>query len=117
MPDGRGDFISAGYNIIGDLTGMTGISDMVNNDRVGVDPLLGGLTGSPAYFPLQPASPAIDQIPAAACTFISSGGNLLFNNSAPVTFAQNGMFRPSNNMCDIGAFEGPVMVFLPVVLK
>jgi hypothetical protein len=117
MPDGLGDFVSAGYNMIGNLTGMTGIADSVNNDRVGVDPLLGTLTGSPAYFPLQPASPAIDQIPATACTFISSSNNLLFNNADPVTFAQNGKSRPSNRKCDIGAFEGPDMVFIPLAQK
>lgn len=117
MPDGRGDFTSAGYNIIGNLTGITGISHMVNNDRVGLDPLLGALTGSPAYFPLQSASPALDQVPAADCTFISGGNNLLFNNGGPVTFAQNGAFRPSNSKCDIGAFEGSERIFLPLVLK
>ena len=117
MPDGAGAFGSAGYNLIGDLTGMTGLSDGVNNDRVGLNPLLGPLTGAPAYYPLQPASPAIDQIPAAACTLLSSGDNPLFNHAAPLTFAQNGMFRASNDKCDIGAFEGPAELFIPLVLK
>jgi hypothetical protein len=117
MPDGFGNFISAGYNIIGNLTGMAGITHTVNNDRVGIDPLFNALTGSPAYFPLQPASPAIDQIPAAVCIFISSNGNLLFNNADPVIFAQNGKSRPSNNKCDIGPFEGPEMIFIPLILK
>lgn len=116
-PDGYGSFSTAGYNMIGNLTSMTGITDSVNNDRVGVNPLLGTLTGSPAYFPLQASSPAIDQIPAANCTFISSSGSLLFNNGDPVTFAQNGKSRPSNGQCDIGAFEGPDILFIPFVQK
>lgn len=116
-PDGSGSFSSAGYNMIGDLSGMTGITDSVNNDRVGVNPLLGALTGSPAYFPLQVTSPAIDQIPAADCTFISSSGSLLFNNGDPVTFAQNANSRPSNRQCDIGAFEGPDIIFIPQIQK
>jgi len=117
VPDGRGNFISAGYNIIGDVTEITGIINGVNNDRIGIDPLLGPLTGSPGYFPLQPTSPAIDFIPATACTFISSGPPLLITNGAPVTTSQNSVARPSNKGCDVGAYEGPHFTFSPIVLK
>ena len=117
VPDGRGNFISAGYNIIGDVTEITGIINGVNNDRIGIDPLLGPLTGSPGHFPLQPTSLAIDFIPATACTFISSGPPLLITNGAPVTTSQNSVARPSNKGCDVGAYEGPHFSFSPIVLK
>ncbi|MCB0212916.1 MAG: hypothetical protein KDJ52_26475 [Anaerolineae bacterium] len=116
-PDGYGDFISAGYNIIGDVTQMTGFTDGVNNDRIGIDPLLDPLTGSPGYFPLQQSSPAIDFIPAADCTFISSGSPLLIINGDPVMTAQNTVSRPSNDGCEIGAYEGPHFALLPVILR
>lgn len=116
-PDGRGEFISAGYNIIGDVSQMTGFTDGINQDRIGLDPLLEALTGSPGYFPLQRSSPAIDFIPAADCTFISSGPLLLITNGDPVTTAQNTVSRPSNRGCDIGAYEGPHLTLIPVVMK
>lgn len=116
-PDGFGDFVSAGYNFIGDVTQMTGFINGVNNDRIGLDPLFGPLTGSPGHFPLQPTSPAIDFIPAAACTFISSGPPLLITNGAPVTASQNAVSRPSNWGCDVGAYEGPHFTFVPIVLE
>lgn len=116
-PDGRGDFISAGYNIVGNVAQMTGFTDGVNQDRIGLDPLLDALIGSPGYFPLQRTSPALDFIPVADCTFISSGPPLLITNGAPVTTAQNTVSRPSNRGCDIGAYEGPHLVLLPLLLK
>ena len=78
-PDLSGNFTSSGFNLIGDGTGSTGLTHGVNGDLVGssgspIDPLLGSLGGSPAYHPLQAASPAIDTIPVVSnCTFISTG--------------------------------------------
>ncbi len=66
------------------------------------DPQLGVLTGSPAYFPLSPASPAIDTGDSTIC------GNSVVNNQS-----QNGVTRPLDGngdtvpICDIGSFEAP----------
>ena len=53
------------------------------------DPKLDALTGSPAYYPLQSDSPAIDAASSALCT----------------TADQAGTPRPQEVACDIGAFE------------
>jgi uncharacterized repeat protein (TIGR01451 family) len=113
-PDCSGTFVSGQYNLIGVNTGcivsFPGGSPNVNNDFVGTgtipfDPVLGGLTGDPAFHLLQLGSPAVDKIPATNCTFISSGTNPLFTNGDPVTTDQPGTIRDST--CDIGAFEVP----------
>ena len=58
------------------------------------DPLLGALTGSPAYFPLNAGSPAIDASNDAICA------------TAPVSnTSQNGLTRPQGPHCDIGSYE------------
>lgn len=60
------------------------------------DPDLGALTGSPAYFPLNVGSPAIDAGSNAVCA------NAFVNNQS-----QNGVTRPqpAAGSCDIGSFE------------
>lgn len=55
--------------------------------------------------------------PTGALLPDGAGDNSLFSNAAPLTFAQNGMFRASNDKCDIGAFAGPAELFIPAVLK
>ncbi|MEK6751509.1 MAG: choice-of-anchor Q domain-containing protein [Chloroflexota bacterium] len=58
------------------------------------DPNLGLLTGSPAYLPLNPGSPAIDAGDDATCA------------AAPVNNAsQNGRTRPQGAHCDVGSVE------------
>jgi hypothetical protein len=60
------------------------------------DPLLGALSGSPAYFPLLDSSPAID------------AGSDLICAAAPVdSQSQNSLTRPQDNHCDIGSYEKP----------
>ncbi|MEW5956201.1 MAG: choice-of-anchor Q domain-containing protein [Chloroflexota bacterium] len=96
------------YNLIGDNTGCeieyppgdpasyfpsgtpNGNNDFVGTSDSPLDPLLGGLTGSPAYHPLLVGSPAIDKIPAANCTVVRD---------------QPGTVRPQGAACDIGAIE------------
>ena len=57
--------------------------------RPGGDPLLGGLTGAPGYFPLLDGSPAVDAADADFCLETDQIGNA----------------RPLGDGCDIGAFE------------
>ncbi len=58
------------------------------------DPMLGSLTGSPAYFPLSAGSPAMD------------AGNDAICPAAPVNNeSQNGVTRPQGAHCDIGSYE------------
>jgi predicted outer membrane repeat protein len=70
--------------------GMTANSQAGSN-IIGSDPNLGTLTGSPAYFPLNLGSPAI---------------NTGTNTGCPAT-SQNGLARPQGVTCDIGSYEFP----------
>jgi CSLREA domain-containing protein len=63
---------------------------------VTADPSLGTLTGSPAYFPLTSASPAVNAGDDAYCA------------AWPVSnTSQNGVTRPQGAHCDMGSFERP----------
>jgi CSLREA domain-containing protein len=63
-----------------------------NGSLSSTNPNLGALTGSPAYFPLNSGSPAIDRV-----TWSSP-------NSCPAA-DQRGVPRPQGTYCDIGAYE------------
>ncbi|MCB1719319.1 MAG: hypothetical protein KDK05_29640, partial [Candidatus Competibacteraceae bacterium] len=108
-----------GYNFIGDNSGCTGFpagNPNANSDYVNAGGLLlGGLTGDPAYHPHQPGSTALDKVPVANCTFISSGKNPLFSNGAAVTADQRGVVRPQGTHCDIGAYESAGFGSLTIV--
>jgi hypothetical protein len=58
------------------------------------NPWLGVLTGSPAYFPLNAESPAIDTGDDSSCAAWP------VNNQS-----QNGLTRPQGAHCDIGSYE------------
>ncbi|MFZ3071162.1 MAG: right-handed parallel beta-helix repeat-containing protein [Anaerolineaceae bacterium] len=59
-----------------------------------INPLLSALEGSPAYFPLDPGSPAIDLGNDAICA------------AAPVNNqSQNNITRPLGTHCDMGSYE------------
>ncbi len=118
------------HNFIGDNTGCDAESSPgdpssyfppgtpnVNNDFVGtsdspLDPLLGDLTGNPAYHPLLAGSLAIDFIPAASATFISSDDNPLFADGDPITTDQIGTSRPQGAAYDIGAVEATTVIYV-----
>ena len=71
-----------------------GLTQGSNGNIIGFDPNLGTLIGSPAYFPLNGGSLAIDAGDDATCA------------AAPVNnTSQNGVTRPRGVHCDIGSFE------------
>ncbi|MCA2000837.1 MAG: sortase [Chloroflexi bacterium] len=92
---------SSGYNnLIESSANACGLTDGVNGNIIGQDPNLGALTGSPAYFPLNPGSLAID------------AGNNAICAAPPVSSqSQNGVLRPQDGdgnsiaICDIGSYE------------
>lgn len=97
-------------NLIEDTTYSCGLTNGVDGNIVGSDPNLGAATGSPAYFPLNPGSPAIDAGDNATCA------------AAPVNNeSQNGVTRPQDGdgngtaVCDIGSYEKPAAPVVPVV--
>lgn len=108
-----GDFISNGYNLIGDGTGSSGftaLGDQVGTSDNPIDPLLGSLEnngGSTLTLALLPNSPAID------------AGNPNF--VAPPEFDQRGSGFPrildGNGdgvaIVDIGAFEASQPTSVP----
>jgi len=112
-PDAAGDFVSQGFNLIGQIDGSTGFTNGVNGDQAGttaapLDPLLGALqnNGGPTFTQaLLFGSPAIDQ--GAAATDPNTGN--------PITTDQRGFTRPvdrpnvanaaGGDGSDIGAFE------------
>jgi hypothetical protein len=104
-PDIEGACTStSGFNLIGNGTGLTGISNGVNGNQIGtaanpINPLLatlgnyGGPTQTQAHLP---GSPALD-----------AGSNALAvdSNGNPLTTDQRGLPRIVNGTVDIGAFE------------
>ena len=108
--DCAGTLISQGNNLLGDNTGCTGLTNAVNNDKVGtsgspLDPLLGPLSnlgGPTLVLPLRPGSPAAD-----------AG-----NNATCASTDQRGVARPIGANCDMGAFEGlAYWLYLPLILR
>jgi predicted outer membrane repeat protein len=87
---------------LGTLTGSNNIIETTAgppSDCSGVtlstsDPDLGALTGSPAYYPIDPGSPAIDAGDDTVCAGPPVNG-----------LDQRGVSRPRGPHCDIGAFE------------
>jgi hypothetical protein len=126
-PNVGGSITSHGYNLIGNVGSTSFTSqpgDQVGTGANPIDPLLGSLSGQPAYHPLLAGSPAIDQIPAANCTFISSGTNPLFSNGASINTDQRGTVRPMDgddngtSTCDMGAYELiPSFIYLPIIIR
>lgn len=90
-PDCEGDFVSEGYNLIGDSTDCTFSGDTTGH-ITGVAPNLGPLqdNGGPTFtHALLAGSPARDAADDFTCEFTD----------------QRGIDRPQGAACDIGAFE------------
>ena len=115
-------FASQGHNLIGNV-GDFDFSSNTTGDHYGdpngttvphasaveesepIDPLLSGLTGAPPMLRLLAQSPAIDWLPVAKCTLLSSGTNPLFNPGDPLAVDQEGDPRPLGLDCDQGSDE------------
>lgn len=121
-PDIFGQITSSGYNVVGsvgllnfttngvgdyygDPNGTTTPGAGATESASPIDPALSFSTGWPPYYRLQGGSPAVELIPPGSCTYISSGGNPLYNAGDPVTADQRGMARPQGANCDTGAYE------------
>jgi hypothetical protein len=90
--DCYGSLTSAGYNLIGTMSGCSltgGVGDLLN-----VNPQVGALINDPGYHPLLAGSPAISAGNPAGCT--DHFGN-------PLPTDQRGVARVGR--CDIGAYE------------
>jgi CSLREA domain-containing protein len=77
-----------------DSANACGLVNGMNGNLIGFDPDLGTLIGSPAYYPLNIGSLAIDAGDDVMC-------GMLGNES------QNGVTRPQGAHCDIGSYELP----------
>ncbi len=87
--------ITGNNNLIeGTGSNACGLTNGTDGNIIGSDPNLGVPIGSPAYFPLNSDSLAIDAGDDAKCA------------AAPVNnISQNGLSRPQGAHCDIGAYE------------
>ena len=83
--------LSGSNNIIESTSSCAGIAS------ISADPKLAALSGSPAYFRLLPASPAID-----------AGDDLICASPQVNDTSQNGAKRPQGAYCDIGSYELPL---------
>jgi predicted outer membrane repeat protein len=96
--------IAGNNNLIQDASPACGLSNGVNGNVIGVDPGLGNLTGSPAYYPLKITSPAIDAgnngLVAGGLSTDQAGNSRLADN-ALVT--DSGIGSPP--IVDIGSIE------------
>lgn len=75
--DLRADLVSAGNNLVGTLNGASGITDGVNSDEIGLDPLFGILRnngGGTLTHALRPGSPAINAASAAGAPLVDQRG-------------------------------------------
>lgn len=91
----HGGLVDGGNNLIRSIAGgACDLIDGVDGNLIGIDPNLGTLTGSPAYFLLNNGSLAIDAGDDAQCAMLSNQ-------------SQNGVIRPQGAHCDIGSYEMP----------
>jgi CSLREA domain-containing protein len=90
-----GGSLTGNNNLIEALSGdACGLIDGVDGNIIGLDPMLLAPSGSPAYYPLDPGSPAIDRGDDMDCAAVSYD-------------SQNGVTRPQGAACDIGSYEYP----------
>jgi CSLREA domain-containing protein len=90
-----GGSVTGSHNLIEALAGNAcGLLNGVDGNIIGLDPKLGALVGSPAYYPFVSVSPALDAGNDVQCAAVSYD-------------SQNGVTRPQGAHCDIGSYEEP----------
>ncbi|HKX13528.1 MAG TPA: right-handed parallel beta-helix repeat-containing protein [bacterium] len=102
-PDCAADFVSEGYNLVGDTAGCNGFTG--TGDQTGVDPQLGPLqdNGGPTFTQaLLAGSPAIDTADPSGCS--DNNGSVLNRDQRGET-RPVAILDPNTPVCDIGAFE------------
>ena len=107
-PDISGTLTSNGYNLLTNITGVTGL-DAVTDKQVTlanlmIDSTLGNNGGPTQTLALQLGSPAIDVVPGNACSITVTD---VSGHMVTITTDQRDDPRPddSEDKCDIGAFE------------
>lgn len=106
-PECLGAMTSQGYNLISNTASCGLVS--TTGDVTDLDARLGPLAnngGATKTHALLPGSPAIDQIP------VSTNGC-----GTTLTADQRGVIRPIGPKCDMGAYEAPINLFLPLILR
>jgi len=105
--DGEGHLLSQGFNLIGEIDGIAGLTNGVNGDITGnhahpVNPRLSPLQdngGNTPTFAILPGSPAID-----------TGNDRLLKAPENLSVDQRGSPRKSGAHIDIGAYEYDGMI-------
>jgi len=111
-PDCAGTLSSSGYNLVGDGTGCTGLTDGANGDKVGtasapIDPLLGPLAGNGGPTRTRAILPGSPAIAAGSYSCADDGGHALATD-------QRGVARPDpSSRCDIGAYQSRTLSVAP----
>jgi hypothetical protein len=116
-PDCYGTLTSDGYNLIGSISSNCTIAGDTTGNITGLPALLGPLDDNdgPTYtHALLPGSPAIDAGRPLGC---------IDHTSVPIAVDQRGWIRPIDSdldgspLCDIGAYEAPIWLHLPLILR
>jgi uncharacterized repeat protein (TIGR01451 family) len=97
-----GPFATAGYNLIGNGDGSTGITNGVNHDQVGttaspINPDLSALANN--------GGPTQTQLPASTSPVVNAIPKGTNGCGTAIRTDQRGVLRPQGPGCDIGAYE------------
>ena len=98
-----GSIVTASHTLFEDSAHHCGIADGTNDNIVGQAPHLGGLTGSPKYYPLNTTSPAINE----ATVNIDLNGDGDKNDTIGID--EPGNPRVRGGTVDMGGFESSII--------